>query len=299
MLDRLRRRPAVAFVLDLNDRVGEVGGGIIAAAVALALFLSLFPILLVAVAVLGFVAAGDDSVAVDLVDRFGLTGDVADVVVESVEAAADSRVATSVAGFAGLVWASLGLAGSIGEACNRPWQLPGRGIVGKAVAFVWLLGTIVLLGGSITLTAALDVLPGWAAHLELVIGALLLLAFFLWTLRLLTNRPLPLSAHLPGALVATAGVVVLNLLASFLLRRQVAGATALYGSIGVVLGLLGWLLLFARLLVYAVVLNVTLHERDHGTVRVEVDAPRFPGDVALHANRSGQVDEREATDPTG
>jgi membrane protein len=293
VLDRLRRRPAVAFALGLNDRFGEAGGGVLAASMALSMFLSLFPILLVAVAVLGFVAANDENLAADLVEELGLTGDVADLVTDSIEAAANSRVATSIVGFVGVVWASLGLAGSLSEVCNRPWQLRSRGMIGKAVAFVWLLGTLALFGGSILLTAVVDLLPGWAVVLEVLVGAGLVFGFFLFTLRLLTTKSIPLAVHRPGALVATAGVVVLNLLASLLLARQIAGATALYGSIGVVLGLLGWLLLFARLLVYGVVLNVVLHERAHGTIRVEVDAPRFAGEVSLRANRSGLVEPRQ------
>ena len=64
----------------VQARVGELGGGFLASAVTLALFLSLFPMLLVAIAVLGFLSAGDSSLANDLVSDLGLTGDAATVV---------------------------------------------------------------------------------------------------------------------------------------------------------------------------------------------------------------------------
>jgi hypothetical protein len=41
-----------------------------------------------------------------------------------------------------------------------------------------------------------------------------------------------------------------------------------------------------------VVLNVVLHERAHGTVHVEVEAPRFDGEVPLTADRSATIHER-------
>jgi hypothetical protein len=43
------------------------------------------------------------------------------------------------------------------------------------------------------------------------------------------------------------------------------------------------------------VLNVVLHERREGTVHVEVEGPRFPGEVPVTADRSAIVQPRPAT----
>lgn len=289
MLARLRDHPIVVTVLGVQQRVRETKGGPLASAVTLVLFLSLFPVLLVAVAILGFVAAGNAELAADVIDDLGLTGDVADLVTDSVGAARDSRAGTTVVGFLGVLWVALGLGSMISQVCNRPWQLPVRGLSGRAVSLAWLLGSIALLGGSIVATDLLRVLPGWLWPVRFAVGALLLVGFLLFTFRLLTNHPMPVRSFLPGAIAGAVGIEALNLVGSIVLRRQVATASALYGSIGVVLGLLAWLLLFGRLLVYASTLNVVLHEREHGTVRVEIDVPRFPGEVPLRADRSGSV----------
>ena len=59
MFDRLCERfPWLRTPLAVHQRVGDVGGGPLSSSIALAGFLSLFPILLVAIAVVGFVAAG-------------------------------------------------------------------------------------------------------------------------------------------------------------------------------------------------------------------------------------------------
>ena len=289
MLARARAHPVVGAAVDLQERVRDVEGGPLASAVTLTFFLTLFPVLLVAIAVLGFVAADNADLAADLIDDLDLTGDVAELVESSIDAARGSRAATTIAGFLGVLWVAVGLGRMVSQVCNRPWQLPTRGVRVWVVSFGWLLGAIVLLGGAIAVTGLLSVLPGWLAPLQVVAGLALLTGFFLFTFRLLTNHPLPLRSHLPGALAGAVGVWLLTLFSTLVLTRYIASASALYGSIGVVLGLLAWLLLFGRLLVYAVCLNVVLHERKHGTVRVEIDVPRFEGEVPLHALRSGAV----------
>lgn len=240
----------------------ELGGGFMASAVTLALFISLFPMLLVAIAVLGFLSAGDSSLANDVVSALGLTGESATVVTEGVDAAEHGRGGASIIGFVGLVWASLGVVGAVEHVCDRAWQVPGRGLFGKLIAFAWLLGALVLLGGAVALAGLLSVLPGWLAPIQVIGGLGLLVAFFLYTFRTLTSKALPLSAHLPGALLGGLGFHVLTIVAALVVPRQAASSSALYGSIGVVFAVLAWLLLFGRLFVYSVVLNVVLYERD-------------------------------------
>lgn len=276
----------------VQGRVGELGGGFLASAVTLTLFLSLFPVLLVAIAVLGFLSAGDDALAPDLVANLGLTGEAATFVTDGVAAAEEGRAGATIVGFAGLLWTSLGVVGAIEHVCDRAWQVPGRGLVGKLVALGWLLGALLLLGGSIAMAGWLAALPGWLAPLQVLGGIGLLVGFFLFTFRTLTSKPLPLRTHLPGAVLGGIGFHLLTIVAAVVVPRQAASSSALYGSIGVVFAVLAWLLLFGRLLVYSVVLNVVLFERDHGTVRVEVEAPRFDGEVPVAADRSAVVQRR-------
>lgn len=292
LVSKVTANRAVRLALDVHRRVGELGGGALGAAVTLALFLSLFPILLIGLSVLGFVSANDDDLAARLVADLGLTGDAAEFVLDGLEAAENSRAATSLVGFVGLVWAALGVVGTIQHLCDRAWQISGRGVRDKLFALVWLVGAFVLLGGATTLAGLVPALPGWAAPLEVAGSIACAIAFFAFTFRVNTSKALPLGAHLPGSIVGGVGFHLLSLLGAWLVPNQAARSSALYGSIGVVFAVIAWLLLLGRLLVYAVCLNVVLWERRHGTVRVEVAAPRFDGEVPLAANRSGVVVER-------
>ena len=58
MFDRLCERfPWLRTALTVHQRVGDVGGGPLSSSIALAGFLSLFPLLLLGISVVGFVAS--------------------------------------------------------------------------------------------------------------------------------------------------------------------------------------------------------------------------------------------------
>lgn len=271
-----RAKVAGGVALAVQKRVGSLGGGILAAAVTLALFLSLFPMLLVALAVLGFLSANDQHLATELVSDLGLQGDAATFLTDAVSAAEESRRTASLIGFGGLLWTAIGVVTSVEYVCDRAWGVPSRGFKGRLVAFGWLGGALVLLGGSVALSSLLAVLPWWLAPIQVLGGLALLVGFFLFTFRTLTAKSLPLRVHLPGAIFGGIGFHLLTIAAALIVPRQAASSTALYGSIGVVFAILAWLLLFGRLLVYAVVLNVVLAERRAAGVLVAPSPAPMP-----------------------
>jgi membrane protein len=90
-----QRWPWFGWVMRVQNRYSELNGNYLAAAVTLAGFLSLFPLLLVALAVLGFVAAGRVDLAGDVISRMGLTGDAATFVTDLIRQTERSRHATN------------------------------------------------------------------------------------------------------------------------------------------------------------------------------------------------------------
>ena len=95
-------------------------------------------------------------------------------------------------------------------------------------------------------------------------------------------------ALLPGAPLGAAGFEILKVAASFVVPRVVASSSELYGPVGVVFAVLGWLLLFGRLVVYAAVVEVICWERRHGTVQLTIEAPARPGVAPVSATRAGE-----------
>ena len=293
MLDRICRRfPRLRPALDVHRRVGAVGGGPLSSSVALAGFLSLFPLLLVGVAVLGFISAGDVDFPAEVVDQLGLEGRAAQEVFDVLDAAENSRQAASLIGLIGLAWGGLGVAGALEKAVNATWQATARGIASRLVGAMWLAGAGLLFLGSMALGPLLNELPGPAIIPTVIAGLALDVVLFLWMFSTLTNVHVPWRAHVPGALVGGVGLELLKVVGSVYVPRLVASSSALYGSLGVVFAILAWLVLSSRLVVYAAAFNVLRYEAAHGTVTVEIEVPHITGEVPLEANRGGAVSDR-------
>lgn len=278
----------VDTALRVQDRFGEVHGAYLAAAITLAAFTSLFPLLLLGTAVLGWLSFRDVDVAGEIATRLGLSGTAATALSNAVSTAEEGRRVAGPLGVAGLLSTGLGLVAAMQYAFDTVWQVTGRGIRDKLFGLAWLAGAAMLLVVSFGASALLNVIP-IAAPLAIVVGLAVDVALWLWAMRALTAVSVPLRAHLPGALLGAVGLEVLKLVGAVYVPRALASSSALYGSIGVAFALLAWLFFFGRLTVYAVTLNVIRWEDRHGTVTVEIELPRHPETVPVEATRAGEA----------
>lgn len=290
-LDKLAGKfPWLKPVAAVQRRFGEVNGNILAAAFAFNAFLALFPLMLVAVAVLGFVAAGSDTdLAQKAVTELGLTGQAAELVTNAVNAAKDSRQAASVVGLAGLLWSGLGVVAAIQAIYNGTWQVKDRGLKDKAIGLAWLLGAALLFVGSAAVTTVLRWLPGFLAPLGVLVGLGVSFLLWLWTARVLPNKQVPWKHLIPGALLGAAGLELLTFAGAYWIPKAVASSSALYGSIGVIFAALAWLAFFGKLIVYSATVNVITYERREGTVRAVVALPATDTDEIAVADRAGRL----------
>jgi membrane protein len=297
-LDRWRRRwPRLDHPLSINERFGAIGGGPLSSSIALAGFLSLFPLLLVGVAVVGFLASGDSDFTATVIDDLSLEGRAAEVVEDAITTAEGSARTATVVGLVGLLWAGLGVVGALQNAMNAAWQTKGRGLRDRAVALAWLVGAGSLFVATSSLGPALRLSDGALRPLAVLAGLALTIVLFLWTYHLLGNSHVRWRVHLPGALLVAVGFEILKVVGALYVPRAISSASALYGAIGVVFAVLAWFAIYARLIVYGAVLNVVGYEAREGTVTVEIEVPRIDGEVPLSTTRGGAVDEKvEATD---
>lgn len=289
-LDRLGERwKWFGTALRVHKRYGELNGNYLASAVTLSAFLSIFPLLLFAIAVLGFISAGKPDLAATVTKNMGLTGQAANEITNAIRTAQDSRQVASVIGVVGLLWSGLGLVAAVQYAINAAWQVTGRGWRDKLKGLLWLAGATLLILNSFALAAVINFLPGWLAPLGIVAGLSVNLGLWVWTFKVLGTRDVGWKALLPGAVVGALGLEVLKAVGAFYVPRAVASASALYGTLGVVFAILAWLLFFGRLVVYSAVVNVVRWEEDNGTVTVEIETPKVPGEVIVEATRAGEA----------
>lgn len=310
MKERLRRLgdrwPWLGEALDVQDRVGEINGSFAASAITMTVFISIFPLLLVAIAVVGFIAAGDTTVAPRLIDDLGLTGNAADALTTAIDRAANSRQAASIVGLVGLAWSGSAVAVALQQGVRLPWQERSEGLRDRLLGMAWLAVAGLLFAAAIALGGVLNFLPDWlpaavGAIAAVVLGLAVEVALFTWMFWGLGSRRVGWRPLLPGAIVAALGFEVLKLVGTVWVPQLVAKSSALYGSIGVVFAVLAWLALFAKLIVYCSTLNAVRYERTHGTVEVPVFLPRLPGPTPVAATRGGAAlhpDDDAPTIPT-
>jgi membrane protein len=300
MLDELgQRRKWFGTVLAVQKRYSELNGNYLASAVTLTAFLSIFPLLLVAIAIIGFLAAGKADFSADVIEYLGITGDARTSITNALNKAQESRRLASVIGIVGLLWSGLGLVAAVQYAINAAWQVAGRGWRDKLKGLTWLGGAALLFATSFATSAVISVLPTFLAPLTTLAALSLNLGLWLWTFKVLSTRDIDWKSLLPGAVVAAIGLEILKAIGAFYVPWAVTSASALYGTLGVVFATLAWLLFFGRLVVYAAVVNVIQWEEHHGTVTLEMEVPKVKGETTeqVDVTRAGETKAQDA--PTG
>jgi membrane protein len=249
-------------------KFGEDRASSHAALMAYYAFLSLFPLLLVFVSVLGFVLQDDPSLQQDIVDsalaRIPVIGAQLSREVEPLTGSTPALVV----GVLGAMWAGLGVTLALSRAFNAVWDVPrfeqrkalqarAYGLAALAVFGVALAGSSVLAGLALGGGLGRGAERVGAAALALATNAVVLLAVF----GLLTQRPFRIGELLPGVALAAVGSLALQSVGGVYVDRVVLDAGDTYGSFALVIGLLSWFWLGAHVLLLAAEVNVVRRRR--------------------------------------
>lgn len=255
------RRPH-ARGIDLAFRFCEtdadVGGGMLAGAIAFRLFLWLLPAALVVVAVLGMESANSYGSPSESVRAIGITSIAADSVNKAAHDAQSAWWEAVVVGAVFLYTTSVALLKALNVTHAHVWHTPTPRIKNKPLAVTELI-LVVLAAGVATALAA--VVRNGSAGLGLAAMLAVVLVYAGAWLALSSRLPhggAPIARIVPGALVFGLGVQGMHLLLVYYLAQRVAHASLWYGSLGVAATLLFALYLAGRLIVAAAVLNATL-----------------------------------------
>ena len=254
MDDAGRRHPRLGVMVAVQRRFGAERGANLAAAISMRAFLSLFPVLVLAIAVVGFVGGDPRQIANDIVRELGLSGRAADTITDAVRTAQDTKVASSLIGIVGLLWAGTGLAASLTAAWNQTWHIPGGGVRGRTLGFAWLLGGLVLFAIAVLLLSLVGG-NGALPEIGVIAGILVNTLGFLWTAWILPTRRISVREMVPAALVGGVCLEVLKIIGTFVIPRVVTRSSELYGAIGAVFALLVWFLVIGRVVVYVTLIE--------------------------------------------
>lgn len=266
-LDRAaQRRPWLAFPYAVTKKFGDDQGGNLAALLAYYAFLSIFPLLLVFTTVLAYVLHGSphlrERILHSALVEFPVIGDQL-----RTQGLHGHWYVLAVSGAISL-WGARGIATAAQNAWNSVWNVPYARRPGFLPTLARSFALLVVMGAAVLITGFLSSIgesggpAGILTRAGLFLGsAVINVGVFLLAFRLATAREVALRCMVPGAVVSAVVWQGLLVAGTLLVGHQVRHQQSLYGTFGVVLGLLGWLHLQATLTLYAVEADVVRSRR--------------------------------------
>jgi membrane protein len=254
------RHDSVDAMFAMADRDMELGGGIIAGALAYRLFIWLLPLALVAVAGLGIAAEARSETPQDAAESLGIAGLVSNSIANA--AKGSSRWYALAIGIPVLIYTTRGVLRVLIGSHRILWgDLRSAAPKPTLVASLRLL--VLLLSFPIASVVA-SAVRAWSPGVGLLASLVATLPYAgLWLLISirLPHRAAAWTDLIPGALLFGFGIEVIQLVAAYFLAPYAIAKQGTYGALGVAAALLFALYLASRLAVSAAVLNATLWER--------------------------------------
>ncbi|HWX74381.1 MAG TPA: YhjD/YihY/BrkB family envelope integrity protein, partial [Solirubrobacteraceae bacterium] len=262
---RQQRRPRIGFIAAVIKKFSDDQASHLAALIAYYAFVSLFPLLLVLVTVLGFVLQDDP----DQREKI-LTGTLGEFPILRAPLKLHSLSGSGVALAVGIgvaLLAGLGVTNASQSAFNRIWNVPIKHRPNFIVIRLRGLGTLAILGSMAIASTFAAGFVSTASHgvVAVAAGIAVALAFnfalFMTAFKLLPALDIPWRELLPGVLFAVVCWQLLQHLGGYYVDHELKRTGPLYGIFALVLGLLAWLYLGAQLTIFAAEINVVKARR--------------------------------------
>jgi YihY family inner membrane protein len=262
-----QRHTPLAFVFGVVKKYGDDNGGVLVSNLAYSAFVAIFPLLLVLVTILGYVASVDQTFRTDVLNAVASQVPlIGHTLTENVHQLHRASIIGLIVGLLLLIWGASGLAQAGLFTMEQVWNLPGPARPG----YVQRLGRaglfLCLLGGGVIVTTGLaslaNYLPnGLAFKIPLeVVTAAFSAGMFLGAFRALTPKGVPTRKLLPGAIMGGILWTVLQVLGTYLVHHFLH-SDSVYGVFATVLGLLAWVYLATEITVYSAEINAVLSRR--------------------------------------
>jgi len=290
-----QRHAAIGFPFAVVKKFGHDQAGNLAALIAYYGFFSLFPLLLVLVTVLGMVLRNNPDLQTRILDSALANFPVIGTEISRNVHALEGSGATLALGIALTLWSGLGVIKATQAAMNTVWNVPFEH---RPNFLKSTLRALIMLGGLGVLTlasAAAGSVGGgsdqwWLVILGVAVSLVMNLFLFLLAFRILTSENLTWSEVLPGAAVGSVAWTTLQALGGYYVSHQLQGASEVYGTFAMVIGLLAWIFIGAQVTLLAAEVNVV--RKRHLWPRSLVQPPLTDADVQALRHYLKQADRR-------
>lgn len=263
-----RRFTPAGFVVGVVRKFGDDNGGVLVANLTYTAFVTLFPLLLVFTTILGLVAAFDpgfksaaENAVASQVPVLGQT------LTSQVGTLKRSSLIGLIVGVVVTIWGSMGLAQAGLFTMGHVWNLPGPDRPGFLPRLGRSMLFLALLAGGVIATTALASLSTYGGNRPLSLlafaeagAATVNAGMFVGGFRVLTPKAVATLNLVRGAVIAGIAWTVLQVLGTYLVHHFLH-SDSVYGDFATVLGLIAWLYLSARIVVYCAEINVVLARR--------------------------------------
>lgn len=253
------RHASLDLGLTVVERDSEIGGALLAGALAYRLFVLLLPTALLLVSGLGLYAGASDQSTGQVAREAGLNGLIAREVASS--AAGRGRGLVFILMIPAVLYATATLYRALAKVHALVWERSARG-----VSMTRRGGTILLLALAFQF-AAVEVV-GWVRRHDQLGGAAALAVYIVlvggaWLVvsSELPHRDAHWPALIPGSIMFGLGLLVVSVFNVYVTTRLVEDRADTYGALGIAAALLFSLVLVGRVMILSAEVNALLDER--------------------------------------
>jgi YihY family inner membrane protein len=305
-VDRFQqRKPWLAFPVAVWKKFNDDQAGHLAALITYYAVAAIFPLLLILGTVLNITLGNHPELRAKLLNSALSQYPVVGPEIQDNLGQINGTGLALVFGFVILVYGSRGAAAAMQRSMCDIWDVPREERPGFPVSLGYNALLTITVGSGFMLTTFISGLAGGAGHLLTGIGAhagaiivsfVLNVGMFWLSFRLASVRKIPYRELRGGAIAAAVVWQVLQLAGGYVVAHQLHRASALYGTFGVVIGLMAWVYLQAEVTLYAAEIDVVLVRKlwPRSLKSDDGDQPRVPGQRS-NPDRVGTADGSDSS----
>jgi uncharacterized BrkB/YihY/UPF0761 family membrane protein len=263
-IDRWQQRNRLAApTYGVVKKFGEDESNFLVVALGWYGFTAIYPLLLIVVTVLGFIGAASlGSDFVKTLHQFPVIGQQFDPGKGSKQL--HGSVLGLIVGLVVLLYGAQGVTQVAQTAMARVWNLPRFQRRSFLSGLGHSLGGLAIIGTTFVVNAALAGMvtrssEGYVFRVPMMILLVLInVGLYFAAFRVLTPAGIPTRPLLPGSILAGVGFTLLITVGTGLVEHELRGTSSTYGAFASVIGVVIFLLLLAKLTIYAAELNPVL-----------------------------------------
>src|ERR1700722_4295434 len=257
-----RRHGWVGVPYAVQKKFGDDNANLVVVALAWYGFTAIFPLLLVVVTV--FTLIGAESLGNGLVHTLQEFPVIGSNFKPSSDKSLNGSTVGLVVGLVGLVYGVQGVTQTAQLAMATVWNIPQVERTGFLPRLGRSLAGLITIGAAFVINAFVTTYATGGTHnywirIAILAGLLVInVGLYFANFTLLTAKAIGPRGHLPGAIAGAVAFTALITLGTGLVTHQLKHADAVYGAFGTVIGIVAFLLVLAKLSMYAAELNPVL-----------------------------------------